>query len=112
MLNKYAELRASGLGVRETIERGSDERMLPILMTSLTSILGCIPLILAHDKPAGEFLAPLAIVQFGGLLCATLLNLLVLPAAYGLVFGKQTRLPPQKGCDCKLLNVYHASIKK
>ena len=43
-----------------------------------------VPIVMAYDKPGGELLAPLAIVQFGGLICATLLNLLVLPAAWRL----------------------------
>jgi len=84
LLNRYRELQASGLGVREAILEGSVERMAPILMTSLTTILGLVPIVLARNKPGGELLAPLAIVQFGGLISATLLNLLVLPAAYRL----------------------------
>lgn len=38
------------------------------------------PLIWAIDKPGGELLGPLAIVQFGGLVSATILNLLIIPA--------------------------------
>jgi len=68
--------------VRDVILEGSLERMTPILMTSLTTIFGLIPIVLAHSKPGGELLAPLALVQLGGLISATLLNLLVLPAAY------------------------------
>jgi len=82
LLNKYAELRGAGMDVSEAVERGSLERMAPILITSFTTILGMLPLVLAHGKPGGEFLAPLALVQVGGLLAATFLNLLVLPAAY------------------------------
>jgi HME family heavy-metal exporter len=90
LLNRYRELQASGLGVREAILEGSVERMAPILMTSLTTILGLVPIVLARNKPGGELLAPLAIVQFGGLISATLLNLLVLPAAYRLA-GRDPR---------------------
>ena len=88
LINKYNGLRASGLGVDEAVERGSVERMAPVIMTSLTTILGLLPLVLAHGKPGGELLAPLAVVQFGGLVSATLLNLLVLPAAYRLAEGR------------------------
>ena len=55
--------------------------MVPIVMTSLTTVLGLIPLMLACDKPGGELLAPLAVVQFGGIFGAMVLNLVVLPAA-------------------------------
>ena len=81
LLNRYRELEEVGLSAREAIEVGSTERMVPILMTSLTTILGLVPIVLAANKPGGELLAPLAIVQFGGLVSATVLNMLVLPAA-------------------------------
>jgi CzcA family heavy metal efflux pump len=88
LLNRYRELQADGKNVREAIIEGSLERMVPILLTSLTTIFGLMPLVLAYNKPGGELLAPLAIVQFGGLISATVLNLLVLPAAYKLAFGR------------------------
>jgi len=82
LLKRYHELEDAGRGLTNAVIEGSLERMAPILMTSLTTIFGLIPIVLAHSKPGGELLAPLAIVQFGGLISATLLNLLVLPAAY------------------------------
>ncbi|HRR34217.1 MAG TPA: efflux RND transporter permease subunit [Kiritimatiellia bacterium] len=84
MLNRYRDLQAEGCNLREAIIEGSIERMVPILMTSLTTLFGLVPIVMAYDKPGGELLAPLAIVQFGGLISATLLNLLVLPAAWRL----------------------------
>ncbi|MFI3242884.1 MAG: efflux RND transporter permease subunit [Akkermansia sp.] len=81
MLNRYRCLEEEGMSTEEAIREGSLERVIPIIMTSLTTILGLLPLIWAKDDPGGELLAPLAIVQFGGLLSATLLNLLVIPAS-------------------------------
>ncbi|MDD2456660.1 MAG: efflux RND transporter permease subunit, partial [Kiritimatiellae bacterium] len=95
MLNRYRDLQASGMSVREAVMHGSLERMVPIIMTSLTTVLGLLPIVLAYDKPGGELLAPLAAVQFGGLVGATLLNLLVLPAAYLLAF-----MPNDDLMDC------------
>ncbi|MDD4101417.1 MAG: efflux RND transporter permease subunit [Kiritimatiellae bacterium] len=86
LLNRYRDLQAAGMSAREAVMQGSLERMVPIIMTSLTTVLGLLPIVLAYDKPGGELLAPLATVQFGGLVGATLLNLLVLPAAYLLAF--------------------------
>ncbi len=80
LLNRYRALELSGMSVDEAIRSGSKERVIPIMMTSLTTILGLLPLIWAKDQPGGELLAPLAIVQFGGLVSATILNLLVMPA--------------------------------
>ena len=80
LLNRYRALEMSGMSAEEAIRAGSSERVIPIMMTSLTTILGLLPLIWAKDQPGGELLAPLAIVQFGGLVSATILNLLVIPA--------------------------------
>ncbi|MGN0853944.1 MAG: CusA/CzcA family heavy metal efflux RND transporter [Kiritimatiellia bacterium] len=80
LLGRYRELEEQGADARTAIVEGSCERLVPILMTSLTTILGLVPIVLAADEPGGELLAPLAIVQFGGLISATLLNMLVLPA--------------------------------
>lgn len=80
LLNRYRMLEQSGLSAEEAIRKGSQERVIPIMMTSLTTILGLLPLVWAKDQPGGELLAPLAIVQFGGLVSATILNLVVMPA--------------------------------
>ena len=80
LLNRYRMLELSGMSTDDAIRAGSTERVIPIMMTSLTTILGLLPLIWAKDQPGGELLAPLAIVQFGGLVSATVLNLLVIPA--------------------------------
>ncbi len=81
LLNRYRSLEEGGMETEEAIRAGSLERVIPIMMTSLTTILGLLPLVWAKDQPGGELLAPLAIVQFGGLVSATILNLLVMPAA-------------------------------
>lgn len=80
MLNRYRALEREGMTPEEAIRSGSLERVIPIMMTSLTTILGLLPLVWAKDQPGGELLAPLAIVQFGGLVSATILNLVVMPA--------------------------------
>ncbi len=86
LLNCYQDRLAEGADLETAIREGSEERMAPIVLTSLTTVFGLVPIILAGSKPGGELLAPLAVVQFGGLLGATVLNLIVLPAA-AKVFG-------------------------
>ena len=81
LVNRYQDRLAEGAGLETAIRDGSLERMPPIIMTSLTTVFGLVPIILSGSKPGGELLAPLAVVQFGGLLGATVLNLIVLPAA-------------------------------
>ncbi len=91
LVNHYQYLMAhEGVDVNEAISRGSMERLVPILMTALTAALGLLPLALASGQPGSELLSPLAIVTLGGLLTSTILNLIVIPASYSLVFGHNT----------------------
>ncbi len=87
LLNRYRTLELQGLPPEEVAREGSLERIVPIMMTSLTTILGLLPLVWAREQPGGELLAPLAIVQLGGLMSSTLLNLMVLPAM-GVLFSR------------------------
>jgi HME family heavy-metal exporter len=82
----------AGSTLADAIRDGSEERMAPIVMTSLTTVIGLVPIMIAGSKPGGELLSPLAVVQFGGLLGATALNLIVLPAAARIVgLGQEKR---------------------
>lgn len=103
LLQRYRDLEAEGCDVVTAVREGSLERMAPILMTSLTTVLGLIPIILAGDKPGGELLAPLAIVQFGGILGASALNLMVLPAA-ALLVGKIKECKMKKAGNAALMS--------
>ncbi|MHC5004891.1 MAG: efflux RND transporter permease subunit, partial [Planctomycetota bacterium] len=88
LINHYNHLmQVEGVAPADAIVRGSLERLVPILMTALAAALGLLPLALAAGRPGSELLAPLAIVTLGGLLSSTLLNLIVVPAGYSLVFG-------------------------
>jgi CzcA family heavy metal efflux pump len=81
LLSHYQSLLAEGVAFTEAIRRGAEERLAPILMTALTAGLALIPLALAAGEPGSELQAPLAVVILGGLLSATALNMVVLPAA-------------------------------
>lgn len=88
LINHYNHLMsAEGVPLGEAIVQGSMERLVPILMTAISAVLGLLPLALAAGQPGSELLAPLAVVTLGGLLTSTLLNLIVVPAGYSLVFG-------------------------
>ena len=85
--------RHEGLTLLEAVSRGSEERLVPVLMTALSAALGLIPLALKIGEPGSELLAPLAIVVLGGLLSSTLLNMLVVPAGYLLLCSKSAERP-------------------
>jgi CzcA family heavy metal efflux pump len=78
----YQRLLSEGVGLRETILRGSLERLSPIVMTALTAGLALVPLVLGGGEPGNELQTPMAIVILGGLLSSTALNMLVLPPLY------------------------------
>ena len=80
--------------------RAAQERLVPIMMTVLTTGLALIPLIASGSIPGQEIEHPMAIVILGGLITATLLNLFVVPSLY-LQFAKTRKekmaIPPQRG---------------
>lgn len=79
LVDRYNELARRGLSRHEVIMRGSVDRLLPILMTALSSGLALIPLALGSDLPGNEIQSPMAQVMLGGLLTSTLLNLFIVP---------------------------------
>ncbi|MFT5058181.1 MAG: CzcA family heavy metal efflux pump [Planctomycetota bacterium] len=86
LVNHYSYLQEhEGYGLQEAILRGSQERLVPILMTALTAALALVPIVIAGDQPGNEILAPLSVVILGGLLTSTFLNLLIVPAGYALL---------------------------
>ncbi|CCQ10938.1 Cobalt-zinc-cadmium resistance protein CzcA; Cation efflux system protein CusA [Pseudoalteromonas luteoviolacea B = ATCC 29581] len=74
------------------IVRGANERLSPVLMTSMVTAFALIPLLWAADQPGKEILHPVAIVIFSGLMSSTLLDTLLTPLLYW-TFGKK---PTQK----------------
>ena len=82
LVSRYNDLVASGKTVEESVIKGSADRLIPILMTALTSALALIPLAVSGDLPGNEIQSPMAKVILGGLVTSTLLNAFVIPAVY------------------------------
>jgi HAE1 family hydrophobic/amphiphilic exporter-1 len=81
LIDTVNQLRRSGMAKLEAVMRGGHLRLRPILMTTLTTVLGLLPMALSLGEGA-ELRAPLAITVSFGLLLSTVLTLVVIPAVY------------------------------
>lgn len=88
------QLRMDGWEKRKAIVEAGVTRMRPILMTSITTILGLSVMVLGigGTDSGAEMMRPLAIVCIGGLTYATLLTLFVVPVLYDLMNRKKMRI--------------------
>ena len=93
MLSQIRKLIADGVGSRAAISQGALTRFRPVIMTALVASLGFVPMALATGTGA-EVQKPLATVVIGGLLSATLLTLLVLPALFACFASKEIQAKP------------------
>ncbi|HUR21782.1 MAG TPA: efflux RND transporter permease subunit, partial [Vicinamibacterales bacterium] len=75
--------RRDGMSLREAVEEAGRTRLRPIIMTTLTTILGLVPMALGVGE-GGELQAPLARVVIGGLTASTLVTLVLVPTVYTL----------------------------
>lgn len=82
LMSRYNHLQAENVALRERIMQGSADRLLPIIMTALTSALALIPLALRGTEPGNEIQSPMAVVILGGLVSSTVLNIFVVPILY------------------------------
>ena len=96
------QLRQEGVERREAIEEAGVTRMRPILMTTITTVLGLVDM--AVHKTAGtSLMKPVAIVCIGGLVYATLMTLFVVPCIYDTLNKKELRSVREE--DLKLLDL-------
>ena len=90
MLAMIKQLREQGLVLHQAIVQGALQRLRPVLMTALVASLGFLPM--AFNSGTGaEVQRPLATVVIGGIISATLLTLLLLPALYRLVHQRAAK---------------------
>ena len=89
---------------RETVLRGSLERLAPVLMTALTAGIGLVPLAVGGQKPGLEILYPVATVILGGLTTSTFCEFLLHPGLFWKFSGKDAaRLVRSEGSDEAML---------
>jgi CzcA family heavy metal efflux pump len=85
LVSRYEDLKKEGLNGLNLLKEGAIDRLNPILMTAFTTGLALIPLALKGQDPGNEIQSPMAIVILGGLLSATILNLIVIPCVYKII---------------------------
>jgi len=81
LIDNINGLRREGVEIRDAIIQGGQNRMRPIIMTALTTILGLLPLALGIGE-GSELRSPMAVTVIGGLISATFLTLVVIPVIY------------------------------
>ncbi|MNL35317.1 Cobalt-zinc-cadmium resistance protein CzcA [compost metagenome] len=74
---------------KEMIIRGSQERLVPVMMTACVASLALMPLVFAKGQPGSEILHPVAVVIVGGLISSTLLDIILTPTLF-YRFGKKS----------------------
>jgi hydrophobic/amphiphilic exporter-1 (mainly G- bacteria), HAE1 family len=84
-------LRQEGYGIREAVEHSCRIRLRPILMTSLATIVGLLPMALKLESGSAAY-APLARVIIGGLSGSVVLTIFVIPVAYLLMYQRRAAL--------------------
>ncbi|HEX3571892.1 MAG TPA: efflux RND transporter permease subunit, partial [Acidobacteriaceae bacterium] len=85
-------LRKIGMPIREAVATACQVRLRPVLMTSLATILGMVPMALALEAGSEQY-APLARAIIGGLTVSVIVTVFVVPAAYLWVHGKEEKAP-------------------
>ena len=93
LVNQY---RVRGDALRDAVLHGSLQRLRPIVMTALATILALTPMALGITGKGGFISQPLAVVVIGGLLSSTVLTLVVLPTLYYLV-ERRREIGPRRG---------------
>ncbi|MCX4331369.1 MAG: efflux RND transporter permease subunit [Muribaculaceae bacterium] len=91
LMSRYNALRDEGLDAGQRVSTGSVDRLLPIVMTALTSALALLPLAINGHAPGNEIQSPMAIVILGGLLSSTVLNIYVIPVIYTLIYTHKNK---------------------
>ena len=95
MIDKIEELRKGGMDHYEAVLAGTESRLRPILMTTLTTVLALVPLALGIGK-GSELLQPMGIVVIGGMLLGTLVTLVLIPTVYTLIAKVKIRREEKK----------------
>ncbi len=96
LIDKVNQLRETGTAKHEALIEGARSRLRPIIMTTMCTLFGFLPLALAFGEGA-EVRSPMAITVIGGLLVSTLLTLVVIPVVYNLLDRRSDEYYRERG---------------
>ncbi len=93
LIDQYNELiKQKSMNVRKAVLTGSLDRLQPIMMTVITTALALLPLVITGNQPGNEIQGPMASVILGGLITATLLNMIVVPLLFEWYFYRKKQV--------------------
>ena len=95
LISYISILRSRGLSMEEAITLGGKDRLRPVLMTTITTLAGLLPLALSRGE-GSESWHPLGITMLGGLSVSTLFTMLFVPTLYA-VFEKKFKFKKETG---------------
>jgi HAE1 family hydrophobic/amphiphilic exporter-1 len=95
LLDLINQLRDRGMERMAAIKEGAKLRLRPIMMTTLTTVLGLLPMAMGLGQGA-EMRTPMAITVIGGLLTSTFLTLLVVPVMYSLLDRRRDKASAER----------------
>ncbi|TVR28456.1 MAG: efflux RND transporter permease subunit, partial [Balneolaceae bacterium] len=92
LIDQYNELiTQKRMNVTKAVLTGSLNRLQPIMMTVITTALALLPLVITGNQPGNEIQGPMASVILGGLVTATILNMIVVPLLFDWVFSRKQK---------------------
>ncbi|MDO5696956.1 MAG: efflux RND transporter permease subunit, partial [Dermatophilus congolensis] len=97
LIDRVNQHRRAGLGVREAVTLGARNRLRPIVMTALATILALVPMAMSVTGGGAFISQPLALVVIGGLISSTALTLLIVPVLYVLLENALDRMRRRRG---------------
>jgi HAE1 family hydrophobic/amphiphilic exporter-1 len=91
LIDYVNQLRRRGMDKFTALVQGGTTRLRPILITSLTTVLGMVPMALSRQE-GSEMMRPMAIAVIGGLFASTVLTLVIIPVVYSLLDNFSNRI--------------------
>lgn len=97
LVDRILQIQREGFSRTEAIKMAGQQRIRPIIMTKLTTILAMVPLTFGFGESA-SLRAPMAIAVIGGLITSTIMSLIVIPCVYDVIDGLASpKSPPKEG---------------